>query len=203
MVMNKKENVFQVYNKIADWFAENRPRNLMEKPYLDTVIELIPKGASLLDLGCGNGKPIMEYFLQSGFMVTGVDASEKMLTLAKQNFPAEEFLFQDMRKLKLETRFNAIIAWHSFLHLPAEDQPKMFEIFANHLLPNGIILFTSGTKRGEAWGINGGENLFHASLDTDEYHNLLVKNQFKILNQTVNDPSCGNATVWLAQFNPQ
>ena len=136
MVMNKKENVFQVYNKIADWFAENRPRNLMEKPYLDTVIELIPKGASLLDLGCGNGKPIMEYFLQSGFMVTGVDASEKMLTLAKQNFPAEEFLFQDMRKLKLETRFNAIIAWHSFLHLPAEDQPKMFEIFANHLLPN-------------------------------------------------------------------
>ncbi|WP_316808393.1 class I SAM-dependent methyltransferase [Pedobacter agri] len=201
--MSEKENVYKSYNKIAGWFAENRPVQLIEKPYLDRLQSLIPKPSTILDLGCGNGKPIMEYLLQSGFKVVGVDASEKMLHLAKQNFPAETFLLQDMRDLELDNKFNAIIAWHSFFHLPAIDQPKMFEIFANYLVPGGMLLFTSGSERGEVWGLNGGENLFHASLDSDDYRLLLQKHQFEIINHTVNDPACGYATVWLAQFNPQ
>lgn len=200
---SKRKNVYQLYNKIAGWFALNRPVELFEKRHLDAVNELIPDKADILDLGCGNGKPIMEYFIHLGFKVTGVDASEKMLELAKQNFPSEIFLLQDMRNLTLHNKFNAIIAWHSLFHLPAPDQQKMFESFANYLLPEGILLFTSGTERGEAWGMNGGENLFHASLDTDEYRELLNKHQFEILSHTINDPSCGNATVWLARFNPQ
>ncbi len=80
------------------------------------------------------------------------------------------------------------------------DQPDMFRLFAQHLKPNGVLIFTTGAEHGEAWGINGGENLFHASLSTDEYDNLLKKYQFKVLNHTVNDPACGHATVWMAQY---
>lgn len=201
-VMSEKENVYKSYDKIAEWFASNRPGQLIEKPYIDRLQLLLPNQATILDLGCGNGKPIMGYLLQSGFQVVGVDASEKMLDLAKQNFPAETFLLQDMRELQIGNKFDAIIAWHSFFHLPAIDQPKMFEIFANYLVPGGMLLFTSGSERGEAWGLNGGENLFHASLDSDEYRLLLQHHQFEIINHTVNDAACGNATVWLAQFNP-
>ena len=204
--MNKpteRKNVFKVYDKIANWFTANRPYQLIEKPYLEELGRLIPERSSILDLGCGNGKPIMQHLLQSGFDVTGVDASIKMLELAKLNFPQEKFVLQDMRSLALGKKFQAIIAWHSFFHLQIDDQEKMFKVFADHLLPQGILLFTSGTKRGEAWGLNGGENLFHASLDTAEYSELLTKHHFEILSHTIDDPNCGNANVWLVQFKPQ
>lgn len=90
-----------------------------------------------------------------------------------------------------------------FFHLPAVDQLAMFEVFERHLNPNGILLFTSGTTHGEAWGMNGGENLFHASLDAEEYEYLLNKHHFKVLKHAFKDPNCGNDTVWMAQYYPQ
>lgn len=69
----------------------------------------------------------------------------------------------------------------------------------SHLKPKGILLFTSGTEHGEAWGINGGENLFHGSLSTQGYQEVLGKHNFKVLKHVVNDPDCGGATVWMVQ----
>lgn len=196
----ERQDVYKVYNKIADWFAENRSTELMEKSYLDQLISLLPSHAQVLDLGCGTGKPIFDYLINKGVNSIGIDASSAMLDIAKANFPEETFILQDMRLLNLERKFDAIIAWHSFFHLPAIDQPKMFELFEKHLNPNGILLFTSGTEKGEAWGMNGGENLFHASLATSDYESLLTKHHFKILNHVVEDPNCGYATVWIAQY---
>lgn len=198
--MDNRERVFEVYNKIAAWFAENRYGGLLEKLYLDELTDHLNEDATILDLGCGTGKPIMDYLLNKGLNVVGVDASSEMLARAKRNFPSIEFVLEDMRKLALNRRFDAIIAWDSFFHLPAGDQPAMFDVFKNHLKPNGILLFTSGTEHGEAWGINGGENLFHASLSTEAYIQLLGKYNFKVLKHIVRDPDCGFATVWMASL---
>ena len=202
MEKNESKNVFKVYNKIANWFAENRCVDLIEQNYLEALISEIKSNANVLDIGCGTGKPILEYLLNKNLNIIGVDASKEMLTIARNNFPTTEFVLEDMRKLALNKKFDAIIAWHSFFHLPAADQPKMFEIFESHIKPKGILLFTSGSERGEAWGINGGENLFHASLNTDEYQQLLKKHNFEVLNHIVNDENCGGDTVWMAKYNP-
>jgi len=203
MEKGERKNVYQVYNKIGEWFAENRYADSVERVYLDPIIRQLPPNASMLDVGCGNGKPILEYFINHNIRVVGIDASEKMLDLARANFPNTRLILQDMRELRLDEKFDVLIAWHSFFHLPAADQPAMFKIFKNHLNPDGILLFTSGTERGEAWGENGGENLFHASLDTTEYRALLEANAFVVMKHQVNDPDCGRANVWLAQYKPQ
>jgi len=143
-----RKNVFEVYDKIADWFAENRCAGLMEKSYLDKIISLLNTKSTVLDLGCGTGKPILEYLHNHKLNVTGVDASHKMIAIARKSFPDVEFLLADMRKISLNKKFDAIIAWHSFFHLPAEDQPSMFNTFKTHLKTGGILLFTSGTERG-------------------------------------------------------
>jgi 2-polyprenyl-3-methyl-5-hydroxy-6-metoxy-1,4-benzoquinol methylase len=197
----ERTNVYKVYNKIATWFSENRYTGLMEKAYLDDVIDKAGAQASVLDLGCGTGDPILKYLLSRGLNVTGVDASSQMLEIARTSFLSTKFILQDMRQLALNTKFDVIIAWHSFFHLPAADQPAMFEIFAKHLNPKGILLFTSGTEHGEAWGMNGGENLFHASLASKEYEDLLQKNNFKVLKHVISDPDCGGATVWMAEYS--
>lgn len=201
MEQDEKENVYEVYNKIALWYSENRSAELKEKKYLDSLIAHLPIGGSVLDLGCGTGKPIFEYFFSKSINIAGVDASSEMLKIAKANFPSTDFILQDMRSLNLGVRFDAIIAWHSFFHLPAADQSAMFKIFEEHINPNGILLFTSGTDNGETWGMNNGRNLYHASLDSNQYKYLLSKHNFKVLNHIVNDPDCGNDTIWMAQYS--
>jgi len=197
---NEKNNVFKTYNIIANWFFENRDQQLTEKAYLDKLIEIAGKGASVLDLGCGTGMPIMNYLVNQGMHVTGADGSHRMLEIARTNLPLQNFVQADMRQLALDKKFDAIIAWHSFFHLPPEDQRGMFDIFKKHLNPNGVLLFTSDKTSGEAWGMNGGENLYHASLDKDEYRLQLESNGFRVLAYNEDDPECGQATVWMAQL---
>ncbi|HEX5554878.1 MAG TPA: class I SAM-dependent methyltransferase [Chitinophagaceae bacterium] len=198
---DQRKDAIETYNIIADWFSANRDQGLMEKPYLDRLMAITGKGASVLDLGCGTGMPMMGYLSGQGMHITGVDASDRMLEIAQHNLPSVDFIKADMRTLSLDRKFDTIIAWHSFFHLPSEDQPAMFDIFKNHLNRNGILLFTSGKEHGEAWGINGGENLFHASLDTAHYQSLLEAHHFRILIYNQDDPACGQATVWMAQLS--
>ena len=200
MEKGERENVYKVYDKIAAWFSQNRNKVLLEKNCLDELLSRLPAKATILDLGCGTGDPILKYIVGKKLHVTGVDASSQILAIAKANFPLTEFILQDMRLLDLNKKFDAIIAWNSLFHLPVSDQPGMFQRFAQHLNPDGILLFTSGTQHGEVWGMNGGENLFHASLDPVEYEDLLKKHNFQVLKHKIDDPSCGGVTVWMAKY---
>lgn len=199
--MNREDkNVFKVYDEVSEWFNENRSKHLIELKYLQELLSHLPENSEILDLGCGTGKPIMEYLLSQDYRVTGVDASWKMLEIAKSNFPNNEFYLMDMRSLKIERKFDAIIAWHSFFHLPVDDQEKLIPRLSNLLNPNGLFLFTSGPENGISWGKINGQDLFHASMSESQYKNLLQNNNFKVIKHVVQDPKCGGATVWLAQL---
>jgi cyclopropane fatty-acyl-phospholipid synthase-like methyltransferase len=193
-------DVYKTYEKIAHWMDEHRSRTLFEKPYLDKVITYLKSDAKVLDLGCGTGEPIGQYFVDSGFQVIGVDASTEMLKIAKSRCPNIKFILADMRCLKLDDQFDCIVAWHSFFHLSQDEQRAMFKTFALHLQIGGILLFTSGPESGEVWSDNGGENLYHASLSPNEYKMILEDNSFTIIEYKISDPECGDATVWLATF---
>ena len=200
MSEREQKDVFKVYDIIGERFFEKRSQNLMEEKYLELICSLIPKHGKILDLGCGSGKPIFEYFKNRGFELVGIDASENTLDIARKNFPDDTFLLMDMRKLKLDQKFNAIIAWHSFFHLEGKDQEKMFKIFQEQLEPNGVLMFTSGNEHSEAWSENYGQDLYHASLSPEQYQELLAVHHFKLIQHSIEDPECGGATVWIAQL---
>lgn len=195
--MNK--DVARVYDEIAGWFDKHRTRELIEQPYLDYLVQALPPGAAILDLGCGTGEPILRFLAGRGFELTGVDASAAMLAIARERFPGTRFLQGDMRDLALDRKFDAVIAWHSLFHLPHEDQRAMFAAFAHLLHPGGLLMFTSGSEHGESWSDNGGQMLYHASLDAGEYRGLLERHGFHLLCHTADDAACGGATVWIAQ----
>lgn len=198
--MSDKNFVYKDYEKIADWFDTHRSRDFFEKPYLDKVISYLQPGAKILDLGCGMGQPIAQYFIAQGFDLVGIDGSSKLVALAQQRFPSAIWIVEDMRHISLLQKFDCIIVWHSLFHLPVDDQSKMFQIFADHLNQNGILLFTSGHERGQVWSDNGGVNLYHASLSADEYKKLLNQYGFELLLHVVQDEVCGDATVWMAKL---
>jgi cyclopropane fatty-acyl-phospholipid synthase-like methyltransferase len=192
--------VTPVYDRIAAWFDGARSRILIERPYLEALTGALAPGAAILDLGCGMGEPIMRYLVEKQFVVTGVDASAAMIDIARPRFPGTRLLVRDMRTLDLRETFSAVIAWHSFFHLPYDDQRAMFAVFARHLNSGGLLMFTSGSEHGEVWSENGGEDLYHASLDAAEYRRLLAAHGFEVLRHTANDAACGGATVWIARY---
>jgi ubiquinone/menaquinone biosynthesis C-methylase UbiE len=200
--MRANDDVARAYNKIAAWFDAHRKRTLMEQPYLDYLVQALRPGASILDLGCGTGEPILRFLAERRFEVTGVDASAAMIAIARARFPDTRLLVGDMRGLALDRKSDALVAWHSLFHLPHQDQRAMFGSFAHLLHPGGILVFTSGSAYGETWSDNGGEALYHASLDADEYRSLLAQHGFAVLRHAADDAACGGATVWIAQYRP-
>lgn len=193
------KNIIGLYQRHADAFARQRSRSLFEKGWLDKFMSLAGGQGRILDIGCGNGRPIAEYFIQHGFQITGIDSAPAMVQRARQRFPAERWLTQDMRTLRLGERFDGAIAWDSFFHLTQSDQRKMFAIFAQHSHPGSALMFTSGTDHGIAMGEFEGEPLFHASLAADEYRCVLKANGYEVVESVIEDPQCAGHTVWLAK----
>ena len=193
-------DVWRLYERFAAEYDRDRSRVLMERGYLSDMTVRLHDGASVLDLGCGGGEPIAQFFVNRGYKVTGVDAAPAMIELCRKRSAHAEWIQADMRTLDLGRRFGAIVAWDSFFHLDAEEQRATFAIFEAHIAPRGLLLFTSGPGAGTAIGKLCGEELFHASLAPQEYETLLAGSGFTVIRHEPHDPDCGFHTVWLAQY---
>jgi trans-aconitate methyltransferase len=193
------EQIIGLYERHAHQWDRVRGRSLMEREWLDLFASLVPAGGSVLDLGCGAGEPIARYLIDHGFRIHGVDSAPTLVAMCRARFPAHAWEVGDMRTLALGTRFDGVVAWDSFFHLPWEDQRRMFPIFRKHANAGAALLFTSGPRHAEAIGDFEGEALYHASLAEDEYRSLLHDNGFRVVRHVAEDPGCGGHTVWLAQ----
>ncbi|ENU93458.1 hypothetical protein F971_00968 [Acinetobacter vivianii] len=194
------QNIIELYQRYAQEWIEIRGKGLSEKVWLDRFLSLLPISANILDLGCGSAQPIAAYFIAQGHQVTGVDASEYMIEMARQSFPEQVWMQQDFREYFTEQKFQGIVAWDSFFHLTQDDQRKMFKRFAEYAQSGTALMFSSGPAQGEVIGSLFGEPLYHASLSAEEYQTLLQDNGFKLIKMIAEDVECTGHTIWLAQY---
>jgi SAM-dependent methyltransferase len=170
-----------------------------DKGWHDAFIGRLAKGASVLDLGCGSGRPVAEHVAGQGMRVTGVDASPTMISLSRERLPDHEWIVADMRGLALGRRFDGILAWDSFFHLNHDDQRRMFAVFAGHASTGAWLMFNTGPKHGEAIGDYHGDPLYHASLSPAEYEALAAASGFEVILHIANDAAAGGRTAWLCR----
>ena len=199
MASTADDSVIDLYqNHFASWIRL-RGTELMEKPWLDAFLDLLPQERPhVLDIGCGSGTPIASYLIENECSVTGVDGAPALIECARQRFPGQTWLVNDMRALPELGQFAGLVAWHSLFHLRPEDQRPMFQTLRRLAAPGAALLFTSGTTEGEVIGSFEGQPLYHGSLNTAEYRELLQENGFETIRHVESDPTCGGATIWLA-----
>ncbi len=157
-------------------------------------------GLRVLDLGCGSGQPIAEWFVARGDRVTGVDGAAEMLAECRIPVPGMAVILADMRGLALGQKFDIVVAFNSFFHLSPNDQRAMVPVFAAHAAPGARLLFTSGPAAGEAVGKVGASPVYHASLSPDEYRSLLAEAGFEVIWFRPDDADLMGHSVWLAEF---
>jgi ubiquinone/menaquinone biosynthesis C-methylase UbiE len=109
------------------------------------LLETLPPGAALLDLGCGNGLPSTRD-LSGRFVVTGVDISIRQIEAARRHVPEATFIHSDLMDLSFGARsFAAVTAFYSLIHLPRDEQPLLIKRVACWLQPEGYFVGVFGT----------------------------------------------------------
>jgi tellurite methyltransferase len=112
------------------------------------VASELPRGARVLDLGCGEGRNAL-FLAERGFDVTAVDISEtgirKLDALAKQRELDIHSQVADMRCYSFADSFDLIVS-HGCLHLIERPSwQKLVSLFKAHTTPGGInvvVVFT-------------------------------------------------------------
>ncbi len=188
------------YEREASVWAERRDTSLWERPLLEACVAGRDPGLEVLDLGCGSGQPIAEWFVQRGDHVTGVDGANSMITEMRDRVPSARAICADMRGLALDQAFDIILAFNSFFHLSEADQQAMFPIFAAHAKAGTRLLFTSGPGHGEVWGTVGSSEVYHMSLAPTAYRMLLKQHGFTECWFRPDDAALNGHSVWLAEF---
>lgn len=194
--------ILEIYEEEAQFWARQRTKGSSpELKFIEKICEQLKPKDEVLDLGCGSGYPIADFFLTKQFQVTGVDGAHAMIAIAQTKYPQATWIHAEMTQLDLNKKFSVIIAWDSFFHLTMSKQEQMFPIFKKHLRAQGYLLFTSGPKEGETIGDMNGQALYHASLSPEQYRRLLKDNGFTIEEFVSEDPTCGGHTIWLCRLN--
>src|ERR1700691_6197232 len=164
------DSIIDLYERHAHDYVADRGRELgSERGWLDRFTELLPQGATILDLGCGSAEPIARHLIEQGFAVDGVDTSPTLIALCRSRFPDRRWHIADMRTFAAEQTFHGLLAWDSFFHLSGDDQRGMFSVFRRLAGRGTVLMFTSGPSHGEIVGSYRGEPLYHASLAAEEY----------------------------------
>ena len=103
-------------------------------------------GAKVLDLGCGTGLELEEYFnLNPDANVTGIDLSEAMLKSLKEKFPNRTINLVLGSYFDVpfgENKYDAAVSVESLHHFPAEQKETLYRKLFAALKENGSFILT-------------------------------------------------------------
>jgi SAM-dependent methyltransferase len=134
--------------------------------------QTLPRGSSVIDLGCGPGFPITVVLVEEGLQAFGVDAAPSFVSAFQHNLPGIPIVCESVLESSFFDRtFDAVLSIGLMFLLKAEEQHLLIRRFAEILVPGGRLLFTS-TAKPHAW-TDAMTGLESVSLGAEEYRKLL------------------------------
>src|ERR1700761_4150747 len=115
---------------------------------IETLKAKLPEGAEVLDVGCGNGV-ISRSLGSKGFVVKGVDVSEKAIEKAKSlnTYPNVRFEVCSAEKLVADgQRFHAVVCSEVLEHL--NEPGKLLSVLHQILHDTGVLIVTVPNGKG-------------------------------------------------------
>jgi len=114
---------------------------------------MAPRGARILDAGCGPGR-VGSALGQAGHDIVGVDVDPVLIGAAEEDHPGPRWLVGDLAELDLPARgitegFDVIVcAGNVMAFLATSTRSVVLERLRAHLRPNGRIAIGFGAGRG-------------------------------------------------------
>ena len=135
------------YNKNAEAFVRDTETVEFTEVW-DRFLSYMPKGAYILDFGCGSGRDT-KAFLEHGYRVDAIDGSAELCRQASDytGICVRQMLFQE---LDISNYYDGVWACASILHLSRIEISDVLKRISNALKPGGILYtsFKYGTFEG-------------------------------------------------------
>ena len=195
----------QAYNNIADIWNKNRQWHIEQKS-IDQAMSMLKPHASILDIGCGNGKPIAQYLQAQGFNVFGTDIAEKLLVFSKERLSSSHVYAGDFRTITIDKTFDAIVCWFTLFHLHETEHDTALKKMHSMLNQNGTLCITfadTSTQPSEEntyqindhiiLGLQFGQTFYHSGNLTSVNRQRVIDAGFSVLADTIDQP--GNQVI--------
>jgi len=173
------EEVLGFWNERAQC-GQNAGTNDFMLKYLEeaALLERMPSGAEVLDIGCGNGSTLIHLVKEKGCTGVGLDYADSLLDLARQ--AAKEngvrkklrFVKRDVRQLGDDLgQFQHIMTQRCLINLETEEeQRRAFSSILQLLSPGGYYYMIEAFNDGNRT-LNALRDIFHLEPMTSPWHN--------------------------------
>ena len=146
----------------------------------------IPYGGRILDLGCGIGRTSL-VLAQDGYAVTGVEVSQKAISIAKKNISKANFggnthfIVKDATQIapkELGEEFGGIICSEVIEHI--DDYEKLFVLSWRMLKKGGFLLLTAPHDQGQ-WSVLDNYAGHHRRFRSQQLRDVLGSTGFTVI----------------------
>ena len=133
-----------IYNRHWGSFATRMVPILEE-----LVLNALSQKARILDVCCGTGQ-LAHALCVRGFEVTGIDASESMIAVARQNAPDAAFRVDDARDFTIDGEFHAALSTFDSLNhvMSLTELTSVFRNVHGALIGGGVFAFDLNMEEG-------------------------------------------------------
>lgn len=148
------ENTVPAFDLIGKRYDESFVERDVQIAETAWLIEQLPAGARVLDLGCGSGLPSAKQLLEAGFEVVGVDESQVMLDLAAEQAPGASYRRDDLRDTAKFGEFDAVVAFFALLMLSKSDIAATLSAIREQLRGEKLLLISMVQGDFDAFPVN-------------------------------------------------
>ena len=146
--VDPKQVVAAGYDRIAEQYLawsglRPSPARLRALALAD---ERIPRGADVLELGCGAGLPMTAAIARDRRLI-GVDISAAQVALARRNVPGATFIQADLTTLEIApASLDAVVAFYVLTHIPRDEHAALLGRIRSWLRPGGVLIASFGVE---------------------------------------------------------
>ncbi len=207
--MHPSHIVAQGYDQIAERYVEWSLRLGTEQRdrYLEVLLQQLPLGACVLEIGCGTGM-LTTVRLAERFAVTGVDISPRSVALATRNVPKATFVHADMTALDFPPdSFDGITAFYAITHVPREEHGQLLRKVRRWLRPGGLLVATMGATAspGDVEQDWLGVPMYFSHQDTETNKRLVQEAGLRLLyarEETTDEDGVAVSFLWIVAEKP-
>ncbi len=178
--MNNLESAANAYETHAMDFAGSRDRSTIGVPEIKQWASMLPKKATVIDLGCGSGYPLTKVLNDFDFQVWALDSSPTLIKLFQTRFPHIPIQCEPVQKSHFfNQKFDAAMAVGLIFLLTEKEQRAFINDVSKALKSGGRFLFSAPSQTAHWKDVSTGCE--SRSLGQKRYVEVLDKTGFRLL----------------------